>query len=83
MRSLLQTSDSNITTYHRSLRDFFQDKKRAVQYHIHPLRVGLVRQPERSRPFGEGVVIGLITLVIFVCSEVYDGIFCGMCPGRR
>ncbi len=60
MHSLLQISDSNITTYHRSLHDFFQDKKRAGQYHIHPIRVALVWLPERIRPFTESVGLELM-----------------------
>src|SRR6266550_7019225 len=51
MHSLLQISDEDIITYHRSLHDFFQDKKRGGIYHIHPMRVALVRLPERTRPF--------------------------------
>ena len=64
MHSLLQISDSKITTYHRSLHDFFQDKKRAGQYHIHPIRVGLVRLPERTRPFAESVWLQLMALAV-------------------
>ncbi len=49
MHSLLRISesDSNILTYHRSLHDFFQNKKRSGEYHIHPLRIALVRLPKR------------------------------------
>ncbi|KAF8347587.1 hypothetical protein F5887DRAFT_1157712 [Amanita rubescens] len=47
MHSLLQISNSSITTYHRSLHDFFQDKKRAGKFHIHPVRVALVQFQER------------------------------------
>ena len=43
--------DSSITTYHRSLHDFFLDKERAGIYHIHPARVALVRLPETMRRF--------------------------------
>jgi len=48
MHSLLQISDSSITTYHHSLLDFFQDKKRSGEYHIHPLRIALVRHREQA-----------------------------------
>ena len=51
MHSLLQISDSSITTYHRSLHDFFLDKERAGIYQIHPARVALVRLPETMRRF--------------------------------
>ena len=50
MQSLLRISHWGITTYHRSLHDFLRDKKRAGEYHIHPVRVALVRFQERSRP---------------------------------
>jgi hypothetical protein len=69
MHSLLQISDWGITTYHRSLHDFFQDKKRAGKYHIHPVRVALVRFQERSRPFAEGLGIILLALAI-LCLRI-------------
>ena len=47
MHSLLQISDEEIVTYHLSLPDFFQDKKRSGKYHIHPLRIALVRLPQK------------------------------------
>ena len=53
MHSLLLISDSNITTYHLSLRDFFLDKKRAVKYRIHPMRVALVQLQNGTRPIAE------------------------------
>ena len=56
MHSLLQISDEDIMTYHRSLHDFFQDKKRSGEYHIHPLRIALVRLPEKVGPIGKQVV---------------------------
>ena len=56
MHSLLRISDYSITTYHLSLSDFFQDKKRSGKYHIHPLRIALVRLPEQVRPIREGVI---------------------------
>ena len=92
MHSLLQISDEDITTYHRSLHDFFQDKKRAGQYHVHPIRVALVRLPERTRPFAESVGRGLMMLVIILLYAVrfmmvplfiIPGVFCGLyqCDG--
>ena len=45
MHSILNISDVAIEAYHLSLRDFFQDKKRAGKYYIHPVRVTLVRLP--------------------------------------
>ena len=45
IHSLLQISDSCITVHHRSLHDFFQDKKRAGRYYIHPVRVAFVQLP--------------------------------------
>ena len=87
MHSLLQISDWNITTYHRSLHDFFQDKNRAGQYHVHPIRVALVRLPERARPFAESVGLELMVVVmsflyamrlLMVPLFIIPGIFCGM-----
>ena len=60
MYSLLHISDSYITTYHRSLHDFFQDKKRAGKYHIHPIRVALVRLPHTIRRFMNSELLGLL-----------------------
>ena len=53
MHSLLRIEDLYITVYHRSLHDFFRDKKRAGKYHVHPMRVTLVQLPERSRRFAK------------------------------
>ncbi len=87
MHSLLQISDWNITTYHRSLHDFFRDKKRAGQYHIHPIRVALVRLPERTRPFARSVGFELMVLVMSILYAarllmvplfIIPGILCGM-----
>ncbi len=56
MHSLLLVSNSDITTYHLSLHDFFRDKKRAVKYRIHPMRVALVRLQKRTRPIAKLLV---------------------------
>ena len=45
MHSILNISDVAIEAYHLSLREFFQDRKRAGKYHIHPVRVTLLRLP--------------------------------------
>ena len=89
MHSLLRISesDSNILTYHRSLHDFFQDKKRSGEYRIHPMRVALVRLPKRTRPivktvgqigfaflFATRVLISPLFLIIAIC---YNIITCG------
>ena len=50
MHSLLNISNLHIETYHRSLDDFFQDRKRAGKYYIHPIRVMLVWFPQYARP---------------------------------
>ena len=49
MHSLLNISDSGVEAYHLSLRDFFQDNKRAGKYYIHPVRVKLVLLPRNIR----------------------------------
>jgi len=49
MHSLLNISDSGVEVYHLSLREFFQDRKRAGKYYIHPMRVTLVRLPRNVR----------------------------------
>ena len=51
MHSLLKISKSNIVVYHRSLHDFFQDRRRAGRYYIHPARVELVRLPGNAQRF--------------------------------
>ncbi|KAF8347581.1 hypothetical protein F5887DRAFT_1072572 [Amanita rubescens] len=72
MYSLLQISDSYVTTYHRSLHDFFQDKKRAGKYHIHPIRVALVRLPGTIRRFMNSE---LLTLLGTFWSRFVVGLF--------
>ena len=62
MHSLLYISDSNISTYHRSLHDFFVDKKRAGKCYIHPARVTVIRL--QRHPVVEIVVMGGVELVI-------------------
>ena len=65
MHSLLQISDSSITTYHRSLHDFFLDKERAGIYHIHPTRVALVRLPETRHRFAIRFVKLLLAILCY------------------
>ena len=74
MHSLLRISesDSNILTYHRSLHDFFQDKKRSREYHIHPLRIALVRLPQKVGPIGKQV--GMVVLGLLLAARML------MCP---
>ena len=86
MHSLLRISNKDITTYHRSLHDFFQDKKRAGMYHIHPIRVALVRLPERTRPFGRDLGMTLVlfaipclTLIRYVMAPLF--MIPGLCWG--
>jgi len=76
MHSLLRIDDYDITTYHLSLSDFFRDKNRSGKYHIHPLRVALVRLPEHVRPIRERVVSRvleflkwLIRFYLLLCLE--------------
>ena len=67
MHSILNISDTAIEAYHLSLRDFFQDKKRAGKYHIHPVRVTLLRLPwniARFKMRHRGKVVAG-----FICSE--------------
>ena len=51
MRALLRITESNIGVYHRSLHDFLQDRQRADQYYIHPMRVNLVQLSPKGRMF--------------------------------
>ena len=51
LRALLRITESNIEVYHRSLHDFFQDRQRADQYYIHPMRVNLVQLSPKGRMF--------------------------------
>ncbi len=51
MPSILNISDVAIEAYHLSLRDFFQDRKRAGKYYIHFMRVTLVRLPQKIDRF--------------------------------
>ena len=51
MHSILKISDTAIEAYHLSLHDFFQDKSRAGRYYIHPMRVRLVRRPQKIERF--------------------------------
>ena len=51
MHSILHISDIAIEPYHLSLRDFFQDRKRAGKHYIHPMRVALVRLPQNFDRF--------------------------------
>ena len=79
MYSLLQISDSYVTTYHRSLHDFLQDKKRAGKYHIHPIRVALVRLQRTIRPIDPAklfriicpLLLGILLFFCLVMSTVY------------
>ena len=66
MHSLLNISDSNIEVYHRSLHDFFQDRRRAGRYYIHPARVKLVRLPRNVRRFAArwGPVLGSMVFAL-------------------
>ena len=49
IRSILKISDVAIEAWHISLCDLLQDKKRAGKYYIHPMRVALVRHPQRMK----------------------------------
>ena len=51
IRALLRITESSIGVYHRSLHDFFQDRQRADQYYIHPMRVNLVQLSPKGRMF--------------------------------
>ena len=78
MHSLLLVSNSDITTYHLSLHDFFRDKKRAVKYRIHPMRVALVQLQEGTRPIAKLLgtcakilgYVGLGMFFVFVVSMI-------------
>ena len=70
MHSLLHISDSYITTYHRSLDDFFLDKKRAGSYYIHPARVMLVQFLKSThQSLKEDMVPGMRRLEVFIAEE--------------
>ena len=70
MHSLLLISDSYIRTYHLSLHDFLRDKRRAVKYRIHPMRVALVQLQNETRPIAE---------LLATCAKFLGYIVLGMC----
>ena len=70
MHSLLHISDSHIKTYHRSLDDFFRDKKRAGSYYIHPVRIMLVRFMREAHGIMKVEMLpGVRRLEVFVAEE--------------
>jgi len=77
MHSLLQISDEDIMTYHRSLNDLFRDKKRSGKYHIHPLRIALLRLPKIMKEEVYDLVYGLLlpARVLMTPLFVIPGIF--------
>ena len=80
MHSLLNISDSGVEVYHLSLRDFFQDRKRAGKYYIHPVRVTLVRLPPNARRYVRRnitvlLIIGAAMTVTIFGSIVITSVF--------
>ena len=65
MHSILNMSDVAIEAYHLSIRDFFQDRKRAGKYYIHPVRVSVARLPRNIDRFitrhGERLMLATVT----------------------
>ena len=68
LRSLVDISHGDITTYHLSLHDFFLDKKRAGNYFIHPIRVTFVRLPETMNSARKPRITAPTILMIYLIS---------------